>query len=64
VRVTINIELVRVGLVISIDREHGTGVNHIVSVAATNPGIQVCYLYCCVCQCTINKNTVILVICV
>jgi hypothetical protein len=43
VRVTINIELVRVGLVISVDQEHGTGVNHIVSVAATNPGIQVCY---------------------
>jgi hypothetical protein len=35
-----NIQLVRVGLVISVDWEHGTGVDHIVKAPATLPRLK------------------------
>jgi hypothetical protein len=37
VRAFINIQLVRVGLVISVDREHGIGIDHVVPAMATPP---------------------------
>jgi hypothetical protein len=44
VRVSINIWLVRVGLVISVDQEHGTEMDHITSVTATHLVTQVGYI--------------------
>jgi hypothetical protein len=56
-RGSINIWLVRVGIVVSVDREHGTGVDHITSALATHSVTQVDYVavlinadykeYCC-----------------
>jgi hypothetical protein len=37
----INIQLVRIKLVISVDREHGTGIGHITPAATTYPVTQV-----------------------
>ncbi len=42
-RASINTQLVRVGLVISADLEHGTGMNHMTSEPATHPVTQVSY---------------------
>ncbi len=61
-RVSINILLVRVGLVISVDREHGTELNHIASVTATHPVTQVGYIVAY--KCRLIKNSDMLVICV
>jgi hypothetical protein len=41
--VSINIHLARVGLVISVNREHGTGMEHIEPAPATHPVTQVGY---------------------
>ncbi len=41
VRASINTQLVRVGLVISVDLEHGTGMDHMKSAPATHPVTQV-----------------------
>jgi hypothetical protein len=42
-RLSISILLGRVGLVISVDQEHGTGMDHITSTATTHPMTPVFY---------------------
>jgi hypothetical protein len=39
-RASINIQLVRIRLVLSVDLQHGTGMDHIVSTLASLPGIK------------------------
>jgi hypothetical protein len=41
VKVSVNIQLVRIGLVILVDREHGIGMDHIVSAPTKYPMTQV-----------------------
>ncbi len=40
-KVSVNIQLVRIGLVILVDREHGIGMDHIVSAPTQDPMTQV-----------------------
>jgi hypothetical protein len=51
VRAYIDIQLVRVGLGISVDREHGTRMKGIMSAPATHPVIQLGYV-----AVLVNKN--------
>ncbi len=45
-RMSINIQLVRVGLVISVDCEHGTGMDHILSALTTLPWLKLIISLC------------------
>ncbi len=45
-RTSINIGLVRVGLMISVDREHGTGIDHILSSLTTLPWLKLIISLC------------------
>jgi hypothetical protein len=62
VRVSINTWLVKVGLVISLNHEHGTGMDCIASEPATHPMTQVGYTTVSVVV-DKRKNTTVLVIC-
>jgi hypothetical protein len=44
VKASINIRLVRIGLVISVDWEHGTGMDHIAPAPTTYPMIYVSHI--------------------
>jgi hypothetical protein len=55
VRVSINIRLVSIGLVILVDGVHGTGMEHIASAPAKHLHDS-SELYCCDCQCRLKRT--------